>query len=128
MTIESHLASIDASLQIIAASLAGGNCSAAAEEPESEPDAKGSAEKAPAKKAAASKKAAKEQELPDGPKIEDVRAALTDLQAATDGKTARELLAKVGGSGALSKVKKAKYADIIEAALKAGEEAAGADE
>ncbi len=119
MTIESHLASIDTSLKLIAATLAGEELTTDNEEPGSEAAPKGSTEKAPAKKKAAAKKEAKEPEVPDGPKIEDVRAALTALQAAVGAPAARKLLASVGGSGALSKVKKAKYADIIEASAQA---------
>lgn len=56
--------------------------------------------------------------------IADVRTALTRLQNAVDGAAARKVLSTKGGNGALSKVKPAKYADVVAAA---NEQAAAAE-
>lgn len=123
MTIEAHLKSIDASLSTIALTLSAIAEGTGAAIPPSE----GTSSAAPQETAAAKKKAAaakkkaeaaasKKEEEPDGPKLEDVRSALTAVQAATSGKDARELLAKVGGNGTLGKVKPAKYQAVIDAA------------
>ena len=130
MTIEAHLASIDASLITIAAALTGIAEGAGVEAPKptkttgkKSAGSSTSGAKGKGKAATTDSKSTDEPEKSDGPKLEDVRTALTALQNATDGKTARELLAKVGGNGALSKIKAAKYQDIIDAAGKAATEA-----
>lgn len=58
--------------------------------------------------------------------IADVRTALTRLQTAVDGAAARKVLSTVGGNGALSKVKPAKYQAVIDAANAQAEEAEAA--
>jgi hypothetical protein len=55
--------------------------------------------------------------------IVEVRTALNRLQTAVDGAAARNVLSTVGGNGALSKVKPAKYQAVIDAANEAAVQA-----
>lgn len=73
-------------------------------------------------------KAEAEAEGSDGPTLDDVRAALKALQAATDPKKTREVLSTAGGNGALSKVKPAKYQAVIDKCQEIVAEAGDGDE
>lgn len=50
--------------------------------------------------------------------LEDLRAALLDLQKRTDGTTARAVLSKAGGEDTIGKLKPEKYQAVIDAAKK----------
>lgn len=130
MTIEATLERIAVALEAIAAG--GGTVTAEKAEPAAEKpkrtrrSSKSSTSKESKPESSSTTAPEKSEESPDEEvKIEAVREALTRLQKAVNGGAARKVLATVGGDGALSKVKPAKYQAVIDEANRQAAEAEG---